>query len=77
MNCSKCNNLMKEGFIYLGGSQFSSLGWSEEEPNAFKIKKSDKNKTILKASIFHLKKKNWLRKANQCEKCKTYTFQEN
>lgn len=74
MDCPKCNNLMKEGFVYLGGTQFSSLGWSEKEPYAFKVKKSDKNKTILKASIFHLKKKHWLRESNHCECCDLYLF---
>ena len=78
MNCPKCDNIMETGFIYVsGGAQGGSLGWTEEEPSAFKIKKSDKNKTILKADALHLKKKHWLRNGNYCSDCKTYTFSEN
>ena len=75
MNCPKCNKQMEIGFIYLsGGAQGAWLAWTDKEPSAFKTKKSDKNKTILKADVFHLKKKNWLRESNYCEDCDLYLF---
>ena len=75
MKCPQCNNPMKEGFVHLTPVGNGALfGWTDQEPNKWKFKKSAENKTLMKCDLFHLKKKNWLRRASVCEKCDLYTF---
>ncbi|MBT3539293.1 hypothetical protein HOF40_00695 [Candidatus Parcubacteria bacterium] len=76
MNCPQCTNPMKEGFVMLGfvGQGMSSMSWLEKEPSKWKIKKQEGEKVLMKSSIIHHKKKNWLRRASHCEKCDLYNF---
>ena len=76
MNCSQCNNPMKEGYVFLTfvGSGGCGLTWTNDEPSSMKIKKMEGEKNILKFNILKPGKKNWLRKASYCEKCDLYLF---